>query len=394
MNNRIIKLANNTISVKEIELFSKWLMEGHQLTKGPLTKEFESEFASYIGTKYSVMVNSGSSANLLMAYSLLEAGYLKNKKVIVPAVSWITTLSPFIQLGFECLLCDSDPEDLGIDLSHLEDLLKKEEPGLLILVHILGHPNKMESIHKLCNHYGCRVIEDACEALGSEYNSVKTGALSLAGSFSFYYGHHISTVEGGAVTTSDDKLYSIMLSIRSHGWSRDVPEIDRMQWRDHFHIDEFREFYTFYFPGYNLRSSDMNAYLGKMQLSSIPEIVKIRKRNFELYRKALPDYWSQNSEKSIISSFAYGTFVRNRLEVFRHLKLKGIESRPLVCGSMGRQPFWINRYGETRLTIADRVHDYGIYLPNHAQLTPEDILYVSEMFKEVAEPLIQNLVKT
>ena len=135
-------------------------------------------------------------------------------------------------------------------------------------------------------------------------------------------------------------------------------------------------------------------FVPKKPISRYAGIVKSRKRNFELYRQALPDYWSQNSEKSIISSFAYGTFVRNRLEVFRHLKLKGIESRPLVCGSMGRQPFWINRYGETRLTIADRVHDYGIYLPNHAQLTPEDILYVSQMFKEVAEPLIQNLVKT
>ena len=390
MNNRIIKLANNTISVQEIELFTKWLLGGHQLTKGPLTKEFELEFASYIGCKYSVMVNSGSSANLLMAYSLLEAGCLRNKKVIVPAVSWITTLSPFMQLGFECFLCDSDPNDLGIDLNHLEDLLKKERPGLLILVHILGHPNKMERIQNLCSLYGCLVIEDSCEALGSEYNNIKTGALSLAGSFSFYYGHHISTVEGGAVTTSDDKLYSIMLSIRSHGWSRDVPEIDRIQWRDHYHIDEFREFYTFYFPGYNLRSSDMNAFLGKMQLVQIPEIVKVRKRNFELYQNSLPEYWSQNSEKSLVSSFAYGTFVKNRLEVFKHLKLNGIESRPLVCGSMGRQPFWIKRYGETRLPVADLVHDHGIYLPNHAQLTPEDILYVSEIFKEVAEPYNSN----
>ena len=138
----------------------------------------------------------------------------------------------------------------------------------------------------------------------------------------------------------------------------------------------------------------MNAFLGKFQLCHIPEIVKVRKRNFEFYQNSLPEYWSQNSEKSLISSFAYGTFVSNRLELFRHLKLNGIESRPLVCGSMGRQPFWIKRYGETRLPIADRVHDYGIYLPNHAQLTSEDILYVSEIFKEIAEPLIQNSVKT
>ena len=387
MNKRAVKLADNTISAEEIRALAGWLQEDHQLTKGPLTRQFEAEFAAYSGTKYSIMVNSGSSANLLMAYSLLEAGYLKNKKVIVPAVSWITTLSPFIQLGFDCFLCDSDADDLGVDLNHLEALLKKEQPALLILVHILGHPNKMEAIQRLCEQYGCRVIEDACEALGSEYAGQKTGALSLAGSFSFYYGHHISTIEGGAITTSDDKLYSVMLSIRSHGWSRDVPEADRIAWRKEHDIDEFREFYSFYYPGYNLRSSDLNAFLGRGQLQRLPDIAKTRERNFELYRKALPDFWSQRSERSFVSSFAYGTFVKNRLAVFHHLKANGIECRPLVCGSMGRQPFWIKRYGVMHLTVADRVHDFGLYLPNHANITPDDISYVARCFKEVAEPL-------
>jgi len=387
MTRRTVKLADSTISAEEIRALAGWLQEDHQLTKGPLTRQFEAEFAAYSGTKYSIMVNSGSSANLLMAYSLLEAGYLKNKKVIVPAVSWITTLSPFIQLGFDCFLCDSDADDLGVDLNHLEALLKKEQPALLILVHILGHPNKMEAIQRLCEQYGCRVIEDACEALGSEYAGQKTGALSLAGSFSFYYGHHISTIEGGAITTSDDKLYSVMLSIRSHGWSRDVPEADRIAWRKEHDIDEFREFYSFYYPGYNLRSSDLNAFLGRGQLQRLPDIAKTRERNFELYRKALPDFWSQRSERSFVSSFAYGTFVKNRLAVFHHLKANGIECRPLVCGSMGRQPFWIKRYGVMHLTVADRVHDFGLYLPNHANITPDDISYVARCFKEVAEPL-------
>ena len=387
MTRRTVKLADNTISAEEMSSLADWLKEGHQVTKGPLTRQFEAEFAAYSGTKYSIMVNSGSSANLLMAYSLLEAGYLKNKKVIVPSVSWITTLSPFIQLGFDCFLCDSDADDLGVDLNHLEALLKKEQPALLILVHILGHPNKMEAIHRLCEQHGCQVIEDACEDLGSEYGGEKTGALSLAGSFSFYYGHHISTIEGGAITTSDDKLYSVMLSIRSHGWSRDVPEADRIAWRKEHDIDEFREFYSFYYPGYNLRSSDLNAFLGRGQLQRLPDIAKAREHNFELYRKALPEFWSQRSERSFVSSFAYGTFVKNRLAVFHHLKSNGIECRPLVCGSMGRQPFWIKRYGVTHLTVADRVHDFGLYLPNHANITPDDISYVARCFKEVAEPL-------
>lgn len=386
MTRRTVKLADNTISAEEMSSLADWLKEGHQVTKGPLTRQFEAEFAAYTGTKYSIMVNSGSSANLLMAYSLLEAGYLRNKKVIVPAVSWITTLSPFVQMGFECFLCDSDAKDLGVDLNHLEQLLKKEQPALLILVHILGHPNQMGAIRRLCAQHGCLVIEDACEALGSEYNGIKTGALSLAGSFSFYYGHHISTIEGGAITTSDDKLYSIMLSIRSHGWSRDVPEVDRQAWKKEFQIDDFREFYSFYYAGYNLRSTDLNAYLGRMQLRRLPEIAKARARNFELYRQALPEFWSQSSEGGFVSSFSFGTYAKNRLEVSKHLLAQGVECRPLVCGSMGRQPFWIKKYGVTRLPVADKVHDFGLYLPNHANISPEDIAYVAKHFREVAQP--------
>jgi CDP-6-deoxy-D-xylo-4-hexulose-3-dehydrase len=386
MSKRTVKLADNTISAEEMASLADWLKEGHQVTKGPLTRQFEAEVAAYTGTKYSIMVNSGSSANLLMAYSLLEAGYLRNKKVVVPAVSWITTLSPFVQMGFECFLCDSDPNDLGVDLNHLEQLLKKEKPALLILVHILGHTNQMDTVRRLCAQHGCTVIEDACEALGSSYKGVKTGALSLAGSFSFYYGHHISTIEGGAITTSDEKLYSVMLSIRSHGWSRDVPEADRQAWKAEFKIDDFREFYSFYYAGYNLRSTDLNAYLGRMQLKRLPEIAKIRARNFELYRQLLPEFWAQSSEGGFASSFSYGTYAKNRLEVSKHLLAQGVECRPLVCGSMGRQPFWIKKYGVTHLPVADKVHDFGLYLPNHANITPEDIAYVAKHFREVAQP--------
>ena len=387
MTKRSVKLADNTISEEEIRSLAGWLQEGKQLTKGPLTREFEAEFAAYTGTKYSIMVNSGSSANLLMAYSLLEAGYLRNKKVIVPAVSWITTLSPFVQMGFECFLCDSDANDLGVDLNHLEALLKRERPALLILVHILGHPNQMDAIHQLCDQYGCLVIEDACEALGSEYKGKKTGSLSLAGSFSFYYGHHISSIEGGAITLSDYKLYSVMLSIRSHGWSRDVPDVDRQAWKKEHQIDDFREFYSFYYAGYNLRSTDLNAYLGRLQLKRLPEICKVRARNFELYRQALPEFFSQRSPDSFVSSFSFGTFAANRLELSKHLLAQGIECRPLVCGSMGRQPFWIKKFGVTHLPVADKVHDYGLYLPNHANITPEDVAYVAKHFREVAKPI-------
>lgn len=384
----MIRLAENTISQKELIALAQWIPTTHQLTKGPLVAEFEKKFAAYIGTKHCVMVNSGSSANLLMAYSLLEGNYLKNKKVVVPAVSWITTLSPFLQFGFEVLLCDSNDKNLGIDTIELEQLFIKENPSLLIIVHVLAHLNDMDEIYRLCEKYNVLLIEDACEALGtSNVENKRAGSLSVAGSFSFYYGHHISTIEGGAVTTNDTKLYNLMLSIRSHGWSRDVDGFYKEQWKNEFNIDEVREFYAFYYPGFNLRSTDLNAFLGLSQLDRIDEIVSVRQNNYNLYNKYLDGkYWKQESQFKHLSSFAYGTFVENREEVFNHLKKNNIEVRPLICGSMGKQPFWIKKFGYKPLKVADIVHDYGLYLPNHLYIDDEKIKFITDKFKEVAIP--------
>jgi CDP-6-deoxy-D-xylo-4-hexulose-3-dehydrase len=384
----MIRLAENTITHEELLALSEWIPNSPQLTKGPLVIEFEKKFASFTGTKHCVMVNSGSSANLLMAYSLLEGNYLKNKKVVVPAISWITTLSPFLQFGFDVLLCDSNNVNLGLDTQKLEEIFIKEKPALLILVHVLAHLNDMEEINRLCEKYDVLLIEDACEALGtSDVNGKKAGNLSLAGSFSFYYGHHISTIEGGAVTTNDTKLYNLMLSIRSHGWSRDVDSNFKEEWKKEFSIDDVREFYTFYYPGFNLRSTDLNAFIGISQLDKMEEIIKVRENNYNLYNKFLEGkYWKQESKYSELSSFAYGTIVENRMEVFNHLKKNNIEVRPLICGSMGKQPFWIKKYGHTPLEVADVIHDYGLYLPNHLYLNEEKIKFVCDKFKEVAVP--------
>lgn len=384
----MIRLAENTITQEELQALSQWIPQAPQLTKGPLVVEFEKKFASYIGTKHCVMVNSGSSANLLMAYSLLEGNYLKNKKVVVPAISWITTLSPFLQFGFDVILCDSNNKNLGLDTVKLEELFINEKPALLILVHVLAHLNDMDEINRLCDKYEVLLIEDACEALGTSNKlGKKAGNLSLAGSFSFYYGHHISTIEGGAVTTNDTKLYNLMLSIRSHGWSRDVDSTYKDQWKEEYKIDDVREYYTFYYPGFNLRSTDLNAFLGISQMDKMEEIVKVREHNFNLYNKYLGGgYWSQNSDYEQLSSFAFGTIVENREEVFNHLKKNGIEVRPLICGSMGKQPFWIKKFGYIPLEVADIVHDFGLYLPNHLYITEENIKFITDKFKEVAIP--------
>ena len=386
MNKINIKLSENTISKSEISLLTRWLKKNEKLTKGKLTIKFEKIFSSWLKNKYSIFVNSGSSANLLVAQSLLESSYLKNKTIIVPAVSWITTVTPFIQLGYNVKLCDCDKKNLGLDVQHFEYLCKKYRPSCVILVHVLGHSNNMEKIKSIGQKFGVKIIEDTCEALGSEIKNKKLGTFGLASTFSFYYGHHISTIEGGMVSTNDKKLYNIMLSIRSHGWGRDLEAKQKKNLEKKYKIDKVRSLYTFYYSGFNLRSTDLNAFIGLQQIKNLKRIIRIRESNSKLYSKELPTFWHQKSNVNIISNFGFGTLVKNRLEVFSYLKKKGIETRPLICGNIGSQPIWLKKYKKQKLTNAQIIHDYGIYLPNHALIDKKKIKFISENFKKIAIP--------
>ncbi len=379
-------LAQDTISKKEIVSLTKWLLKDNQLTKGRLTIEFEKKFSKFINSKYSIFVNSGSSANLLILSALLESGRLKNKKAIVAGVSWVTTVTPFMQLNFDIDLCDCDVNNLGVDLDHFEYLCKKNKPSVAMLVNVLGHPNDIYKIKKICKKYDVILLEDSCEALGTKLEKKKIGTHGLLSSFSFYYGHHISTIEGGMVITDDFDLYNIMLSIRSHGWSRDIHKRAKKKLLKEYKVDEFRDLYTFYYSGYNLRSTDLNAFLGLGQLKKLNKICQVRYNNFKAYEKNLSDFWCQKSSSNFISSFAYGTLVRNREQVYEYLKKFNIETRPLICGNIGRHPFWVKKYGNCILKNADIVHEFGLYLPNHYNLSRNDIFFISQKFKEIAVP--------
>lgn len=381
-----ITLAEDTISQPELEATAEWMLAGNRLTKDVLTVEFEREFADWMGCGHAVFVNSGSSANLLMIYAAKEAGRLRNNKVIAPAVSWVTTVSPLMQLGFDVRLCDCDAGNLGLDLNHLEELCRTEAPSMLILVHVLGHANHMKEIQEICDRYDVLLLEDSCEALGSTYGDRKLGCHGAAGSFSFYYGHHISTIEGGMVVTDDAELHQVMLSLRSHGWSRDLDPARRERLKSQHKIDEFRNFYTFYHAGFNLRSTDLQAFIGRMQLQKLDDICAARARNFDCYAEALSGFYQQRSDTGLLSSFAYGTLVENRMEVFEALKARQIECRPLICGNIARHPFWVREYGEQTLPNADLVHEYGIYLPNHHNLSRADATRVAGVFASVAQP--------
>ena len=217
-----INLVENTISVDEIDDLCKWLKTNPRLTKGKLTDEFEKSWSEYNNNKHSLFVSSGSSANLAAFYAFKLSNLLKNNKVILPAVSWSTTVAPAIQLGYEPFLCDCNLSNFGLDLDHLKYLIKTENPGLIVTVNVLGFANDYEEILLLCKENNILLLEDSCESVGTVYKGKRTGTFGDISTFSFYYGHHMSTIEGGMVCTENDVLEPILRSIRCHGWDRDL----------------------------------------------------------------------------------------------------------------------------------------------------------------------------
>jgi CDP-6-deoxy-D-xylo-4-hexulose-3-dehydrase len=374
----MIPLVRDTINNEEMDALADWLHTHPKLTQGRLTVDYEEAWSSYLGSKHCVSVNSGSSAVMMMLQALLEKGTLnKGDSVVVPAVSWATDLAPVVQLGLTPVLCDCNMKDLSLDLSYFEELALTHNIKCAILVSVLGLVPEMDQIVDICAKYNITLLEDACESFGSSYQGQKLGTIGDMSCFSTYFGHHISTIEGGIVATNDSYLYNILKAIRSHGWERDVdPE---------FRIDKedtFDSLYRFHYMGFNFRSTDLQAFLGINQLKTSDEIVKIRNDNYNLYRELIDNpFWNppKSTNSKFISNFAYPVISKNRSKIVSKLIENDIETRPLICGSLGRQPFWIKNYGELRLPNADTVSDYGFYLPNNHNLTKEEIKTVSSI---------------
>lgn len=369
-----IPLVKDTISKSEIDNLVSWLQTYPRLTKGENTEKFERKWSEWNSTPHSVFVSSGSAANLAAFYALIISGRMKNKKVILPAVSWSTTVAPAIQLGLEPVLCDCNLHNLGLDVDHFARLVEEHDPSVVVTVNVLGFSNDYDKILEICEKRNILLIEDSCESIGTIYQGKKTGNFGHISTFSFYYGHHMSTIEGGMICTRDEELEQLIKSIRCHGWDRDLNSFTQEHYRRKHGIDNFRALYTFYHPGFNMRCTDLQAFLGLSQLERIDEIVKFRSQNFEKYLNLLQPQWGLNvSDHDTVSNFAYPVIVKNPSFVAQKLKESGIESRPLICGSISRQPFWYERYGKVSLKNADLIHDFGMYLPNNPDMQIHEI---------------------
>jgi CDP-6-deoxy-D-xylo-4-hexulose-3-dehydrase len=373
-----IELIQDTIDNQDIDNLIDWLKTYPKLTKGDRTIEFETKWSNWLGTKYSVFVNSGSSANLLMLYALRVLKRMKNDKVCVPSLCWATDLSPVLQLNMTPLLIDCNLDNLSVDLDHLEEIFINEHPSVLLLVSVLGLSPDMEKIVELCNKYDVILLEDNCESQGTKYNDIKLGNFGLMSSFSTYFGHTMSTIEGGVISTNDDEVYHTLLQLRSHGWDRDLPKTKQNDLREEWEISEFSSLYTFYIPGFNLRSTDLQAYIGLLQLNKVDQMINNRAENFQYYKSKLEGkvWFPKTFKNEFTANFALPFIAKtpqDRENLIKELTDNNITCRPLISGSMGTQPFYKKIYGENILPNCSIIDKRGIYVPNHDKLTKEDI---------------------
>ena len=363
---------------------------------GKQTLKFENEFATWAGRKHAVMVNSGSSANLIAASALR---YVRNAKsirdasgllgeVIVPSVSWSTTFFPFYQNNYKLVFVDVDPNTFNIDVSLIRDAISDRTVGICG-VNLLGNCANWQEIKKIAIENNLWTLEDNCEAMGSSNESGASGTFGDVSTFSFFYSHHICTMEGGMIVCDDDDLNTAMRSLRAHGWARELP-IEN----DFLGIergDQWGENFRFYLPGYNVRPLEISAAIGSKQLSKFDSILEGRRRNAKLLIKTLeglPTNWVLQSSDAGSSWFTFGfvnkhpkhgSLFRDRLVEI--LTKNGIQSRPIVAGDFTRNPVfqWLDSTVPGNLPGASLINDSGLMIGNHHFNLAEQIVGLREM---------------
>ena len=365
----------------------KFITNAGRLSMGDTTVAFEEEFSKYQNRSYSVFFNSGSSANLALIQSLLNVGVLKKgDEVGFSAVTWATNLMPLLQLGLTPIPIDVSLSTLNCMSDDLDKVLHEHYLKCFFLTDLLGFCGDIDKINNICRENNIVLIEDACESLGSIYHGRRLGNYGVASTFSFFVGHHLSTIEGGMVCTNDKRLYDTLQMVRAHGWTRNVSMDKQDSLREEYHIDEFHDMYTFYSMGYNLRPTEIQSFLGLHQLGLLHDMNRKRQENFKLFSKHSslnPDFYNLDvGHMDFVSNFAYPIICKDkkRFEQYKKRFQKCCEIRPIVGGSMLEQPFF--QEGKNfSCPNAKIIHDEGFYFPNNPDLTEEEKNMIVEMLQ-------------
>lgn len=369
----LLPLASASWDESEINAMHRVIHSGN-FSMGREVAEFEQQFSQYIGSKYSVMVNSGSSANLLMVAALFfikESPLQPGDEVIVPAVSWSTTYYPLHQYNLKLRFVDIDPKTLNYDLIALSKAITSRT-RLIMAVNLLGNPNEFDEINNLILGTNIFLLEDNCESLGAMYKGKYTGTFGICGSFSTFFSHHMSTMEGGIIVTDNEEIYHILLSIRSHGWTRSLPEINMVSGTKD--LNSFNESFKFVLPGYNLRPLELSGAIGKEQLLKLPSFIKQRRSNAKYFVQLFENHPFLQIQKEVEQSSWFGfSFILKqdsnieRQTILNTLKAVGVEYRPIVTGNFFNQPVmkYIDVSEKPILTNADYLDMNGFFIGNH-----------------------------
>jgi len=384
-------LMKNNISREDLDAVIAFLRDDIPvLTQSRQVQAFEKDWCRWLGVKHSVFVNSGSSANVITIAALREL--YGTGEIIVPTLTWVSDIASVIHAGFQPVFVDIDPRTLGMDNAQV---LEKVTPRTraVFLSHILGYNAISDELLNGLASRGIPLIEDACESHGTTFKGRKVGTFGLASNFSFYYAHHLSTIEGGMVSTNDSKLYEYVRMFRSHGLVRESTSQELRQSFETKHPDLTPEF-IFAFPGYNVRSTEINAVIGRSQLGRLDDNNVVRAENLNLFLDNLdPAIYRTDFERKGNSNYAFTLVLQKadtslRDKVMDAMRRHGVEFRRGTSGGGNqlRQPYLKKLVGEAAASTyphVDHVHFFGFYIGNYPGLEREKIHKLCSILNEI-----------
>ncbi len=384
------ELASSSWDNKEIEAIQD-VIRRDCYTMGKSVHQFEEDFARYTNHKYCVMVNSGSSANLLAIAAMFykkDNPLKRGDEVIVPAVSWATTYYPLYQYGLHLKFVDVNLETLNMDTDALAEAIT-DKTRLIFAVNLLGNPNEFAAIQEIIKGKNITLLEDNCESLGGVYDGKPLGSIGLIGTYSTFFSHHMATMEGGVIGTDDEELYDILLSIRSHGWTRHLPKENKLCVKSD---NNFEESWRFILPGYNVRPVEMMGAIGVEQLKKLPEFIRHRRQNAEYFKKLFSgdDRFILQREIGLSSWFGFSFLINKGVEIDRKhiidvLTKANIETRPIVAGNFARKEVvkWFDYEICGDLKNADYIDSHGFFIGNHQFDIKDKLDYLKNVLKRL-----------
>jgi CDP-4-dehydro-6-deoxyglucose reductase, E1 len=370
---------------------SDFISQATKLSFGAQCEAFEDKFSSWQKRKYCIFVNSGSSANLAILQALLNLGKIKKgDNVGFSSLTWSTNVMPLIELGLNAIPIDVEMDTLNISSEKFLETINKYSIKMLFITNLLGFCDDLDQIKRICDEKKIILIEDNCESLGSVYKGKKLGNFGLASTFSFYVGHHMSTIEGGAICTDSEPLANMLRIVRAHGWDRNLSEKRQLRLRDKHKVNStFYSRYTFYDLGYNFRPTEINGFIGNTQIAYLNEIIEKRRDNFlkmafPIYQQIDKYYPVKFDHMDLLSNFAFPVICKSpeiRDNLVEQCNGK-IEIRPIVGGDMTQQPFFTKHVKKSYLknSNASIIHKQGLYFGNNPELTLEEMEKIVQVF--------------